>query len=127
MTMSDYRVSAREAPDGAVFVTALPLSDVDDAVGRLVAVEAIATAVILAALGLVTWWVLRLGIRPIKRMTDVASSIAGGDLYACQSPPRRPRPARVALNQMLGRIEDAFDLRRALGGPAPAVRRRCVA
>ncbi len=109
-----YRVSAREVPDGSVFVTALPLSDVDDAVARLVAVEAIATTVILAALGLVTWWVLRLGIRPIKRMTDVASSIAGGDLSH-----RVPESASsteagqlgVALNQMLGRIEDAFDVR----------------
>jgi two-component system OmpR family sensor kinase len=77
-------------------------------------VEAIATAVILAALGLVTWWVLRLGIRPIKRMTDAASSIAGGDLSH-----RVPESASsteagqlgVALNQMLGRIEDAFDVR----------------
>jgi two-component system OmpR family sensor kinase len=109
-----YRVSAREVPDGAVFVTAFPLSDVDDAVARLVTVETIATTIILAALGLVTWWVLRLGIRPIKRMTDVASSIAGGDLSQ-----RVPESASsteagqlgVALNQMLGRIEDAFDVR----------------
>ena len=49
-----------------MFVTALPLSDVDDAVSRLVTVETIATTIILAALGLVTWWVLRLGIRPSR-------------------------------------------------------------
>ena len=109
-----YRVSAREVPDGAVFVTAFPLSDVDDAVARLVTVETIATTIILAALGLVTWWVLRLGIRPIKRMTDVASSIAGGDLS--QRVPESASPTEagqlgVALNQMLGRIEDAFDVR----------------
>ena len=109
-----YRVSAREVPDGSVFVTALPLSDVDDAVARLIAVETIATGIILAALGLVTWWVLRLGIRPIKRMTEAASSVAGGDLSH-----RVPESASsteagqlgVALNQMLERIEDAFDVR----------------
>lgn len=109
-----YRLRAREAFDGAVFITALPLSDVEETVNRLITVEAVATAIILAALGLVTWWVVRLGIRPIKQMTDAASSIAGGDLshrVPEAAPSTEAGQLGVALNQMLGRIEDAFDQR----------------
>jgi two-component system OmpR family sensor kinase len=110
-----YRVLA--APDdrfNAVVLLALPLDDVDTAVDRLIAVEVAATLAVLAVLALVTWWVIRLGVRPIKQMTATAAAIAGGDLS-----PRVPDVAPgteagelgTALNQMLGRIEDAFDER----------------
>jgi two-component system OmpR family sensor kinase len=110
-TVDGYRALARDDRFG-LLVFALPLRDVDDAVGRLIAVEAAATALVLAVLGLVTWWVIRLGVRPIKRMTETASAIAGGELSH-----RVPDVATgteagelgLALNQMLGRIERAFD------------------
>jgi two-component system, OmpR family, sensor kinase len=62
----------------------------------------------------VTFWVLRLGVRPIKQMTATASAIAGGDLSH-----RVPAVAKGteagelgdALNSMLGRIEESFDQR----------------
>ena len=69
----------REGPNGAL-VLALPLDDVDEATRRLLAVEAIAVSVVLGVLALVTWWVIRLGVRPIKRMTATASAIAEGSL-----------------------------------------------
>jgi len=107
-----YRVRAVVDPrSGAVAVLALPLDDVDAAVDRLVRVEAVATLAVLGVLGLVAWWVVHLGVRPIKRMTHTASAIAAGDLSA-----RVPDVAAgteagelgAALNSMLGRIEDAF-------------------
>jgi two-component system, OmpR family, sensor kinase len=110
-----YRVRATAAGHtGQVFVLALPLDDVDATIDHLVTLELLAAVGALGVLALVGWWVIHLGIRPLKRMTATASAIAGGDLS-----PRVPEAAPhteagelgVALNRMLGRIEDAFDER----------------
>lgn len=112
-----YRLMAREAgPRGNAAVVGLALDDVDSAIRRLIGVEAVAVVTILAALALVTWWVLRLGVRPIQQMTAVAGAIAAGDLS-----PRVPEGTAGteagalgdALNRMLERIEAAFDERDA--------------
>jgi two-component system OmpR family sensor kinase len=97
-----------------LWVIAQSLADVDASVGRLVAVEVAATLAILAALGVVGWWVNRHGIRPVKRMTATASAIAAGDLS--QRVPNADDGTEAgqlgtALNQMLARIEQAFDER----------------
>jgi two-component system OmpR family sensor kinase len=111
----DYRVLPRnENRGGGLTITALPLDDVHEAVRRLVAVELVAGLAVLGVLGLVSWWVIHLGVRPVRRMTESASAIAAGDLSR-----RVPEGASgteaaelgVALNQMLGRIEEAFDER----------------
>jgi two-component system OmpR family sensor kinase len=112
-----YRMLARtEGRLGGMAVAALPLTDVDDAVHRLIVVEAIAVLGVLAVLGLVTWWVVRLGIRPLRRMAATAGAIAGGDLSQ-RVPESHPGTEAgdlgVALNGMLGRIEEAFDERTA--------------
>jgi two-component system OmpR family sensor kinase len=112
-----YRVvSVSDERIGRVLLLGLPLTDVDAAVTRLVTIEAAATATTLAILGLVVWWVIRLGVRPIKQMTATATAIAGGDLSH-----RVPEVASgteagemgIALNAMLGSIEDAFAERTA--------------
>jgi two-component system OmpR family sensor kinase len=110
-----YRMLARaEGRLGTMAVAALPLTDVDDAVHRLIVVEALAVLGVLAVLGLVTWWVVRLGIRPLRRMTATAGAIAGGDLsqrVATSQPGTEAGDLGIALNGMLGRIEEAFDER----------------
>jgi two-component system OmpR family sensor kinase len=112
-----YRLLAREAgPRGNAAVVGLALDDVQSAVRRLVGVEAVAVTTILAALGLVTWWVLRLGVRPIQQMTTVAGAIAAGDLshrVPAGTPGTEAGALGVALNGMLERIEEAFDQRAA--------------
>ncbi len=109
----DYRIMARDdLPNGAVTVLALPLDDVDDAVRRLIAVEAAAVLAVLGVLGLVMWWVIHLGVRPVQRMTETAGAIAAGDLSQRVpegTPGTEAGDLGVALNAMLGRIEDAFD------------------
>jgi two-component system OmpR family sensor kinase len=113
----DYRMLARrEGFRGTTTVLGLPLDDVDSAIRRLIAVEAAAVLAVLAVLALVLWWVIRLGVRPVQRMTETAGAIAAGDLSQ-----RVPEGASgteagalgVALNGMLGRIEEAFDQRAA--------------
>ncbi len=105
-----FRVLARTRGD-AVWVLGLPLSDVEASVARLVRVEAVVMVVVLAVLGLVTWWVLRLGVRPVKRMTETAVAIADGDLSQRVPdvvPGTEAGELGEALNTMLGRIEGAF-------------------
>lgn len=113
----DLRYRARaviERRTGGIVVLALPLADVDNAVQRLVAVEVATTLAVLAVLAVVAWWVVHLGVRPIKRMTETAAAIAGGEL-SHRVPEATPGTEAAelgnALNQMLGRIEEAFDER----------------
>jgi two-component system OmpR family sensor kinase len=66
---------------------------------------------VLAVLGLVTWWVVRLGVWPVKRMTKMAVAIADGDLSQRVPdvvPGTEAGELGEALNTMLGRIEGAF-------------------
>ncbi|MGQ0431905.1 MAG: sensor histidine kinase [Microthrixaceae bacterium] len=114
---SRYRLlSQGDGRRGALLIVGLPLDDVDGAVRRLITVELFAVLSVLAVLGLVTWWVIRLGVRPIREMTATAEAIAGGDLS--QRVPARDDGTEagtlgLALNAMLGRIEEAFDQRAA--------------
>ena len=114
---SDTRWRVRavyEEDTGQLLVVAQSLDDVDAIIEQLVVIEVVATLAILAALGLVGWWVDRHGIRPVKRMTATATAIAAGDLSH-----RVPESGvgteagklGAALNRMLGRIETAFDER----------------
>jgi two-component system OmpR family sensor kinase len=110
-----YRVRAStDEATGSTFVVALPLDSVDNAVARLRVVMLVTTLGILAVLGLVAWWVVHLGVRPIKRMTRTAVAIADGDL-ALRVPdaPSGTEAGELgdALNHMLSHIEDAFDER----------------
>lgn len=95
----------------AVIVLALPIDSIDEAVARLVVVQLLGASAILGALGLVAWWVIHLGVRPLHRMTEVAASIAAGDLS--QRVPETDRETEAgqlgsALNRMLEQIEEAF-------------------
>jgi two-component system OmpR family sensor kinase len=112
---SDLRYRVRIEEDGGLkTVVALPLGDVDAAVDRLVRVEIIVTAAVLGLLALVTYWVLRLGVRPVKTMTATATAIAAGDLsqrVPDVAPGTEAGELGLALNQMMTRIEEAFDER----------------
>jgi two-component system OmpR family sensor kinase len=112
-----YRVLAQRRAL-VVSIVAVPLDDVTDTINQLILVELGGALVILAALGLVSWWVVHLGIRPVQEMTETASRIADGDLAV-----RIPEPSSgtatesgalaVALNRMLGQIGEAMDERAA--------------
>jgi two-component system OmpR family sensor kinase len=110
-----YRVLAVRVP-GAVNVVGLSLQDVDATMGRLRLVLIAAIAIVVGILGVVVFWVLRLGVRPLKRMTKTAGAIAGGDLS--QRVPAEPEGTEArelgdALNAMLTTIEGAFAERAA--------------
>lgn len=104
-------IEDRDLPQGTYWITAIPLTDVDDTIANLITVEVIAGLIILLLLAAVTWWVVRLGIRPIKQMTRTAEGIASGDLShrVPQAPPSTEAgQLGVALNHMLERLDVAF-------------------
>jgi two-component system OmpR family sensor kinase len=108
-----YRVRAVTDPlTGQISVAAVSLRDTDRTVRQLMAVEFGLTALALALLGAVSWWVIHLGVRPIKQMSETATAIAGGDLSQRVPDVRSPRTEAGqlghALNGMLHSIEGAF-------------------
>ncbi len=109
-----YRVSSRLGATGHYFITGIPLTGIDDTVGRLTWVIAAAAAAVTLVLALVALWVLRLGIAPIKRMTTTAGAIAAGDWSERVADTDRQTEAGqlgAALNSMMGRIEASFEER----------------
>ncbi len=60
-------------------VVALPLDEVDSAMTRLQLVVWVVTALAVALIAVTFWWVERLGLRPIRRLTETADAIAAGD------------------------------------------------
>lgn len=112
----EYRALARNGPNGTTIILALPLDGVAEAVHQLIVVERMAGLAIILVLALVTTWVIRLGVRPVQRMTETASAIAAGDLSQRVpegSPGSEAGELGIALNAMLSRIEEAFEQRRA--------------
>jgi two-component system OmpR family sensor kinase len=110
-----YRALAVRVP-GAVNVVALSLHDVDATMSRLRWVLFAGIVIVIGILGVVVFWVLRLGVRPLKRMTRTAGTIAAGDLS--QRVPAEPEGTEArelgdALNAMLTTIEGAFAERAA--------------
>lgn len=111
-----YRVYTRPALTGLIAVTALPMDSVDDAVVRLLATQAFGTLAIFAALAVVAWWMIRLGIQPINRMASKARQIADGDgdlsLRVPEgSPNTESGQLADALNTMLDRLQESSDER----------------
>jgi two-component system OmpR family sensor kinase len=112
-----FRVLASSAfAGGGITVVALPLTDVDQTLNRLLLVEGLVIAGVLAALAILSLFLVRLGLRPLDRIAATADAIAGGDLSHRVSPAtERTEVGRLglALNAMLGRLERAFAARQA--------------
>jgi two-component system OmpR family sensor kinase len=105
-----YRVRASEeaqAPGYALLV-AQPLHTEDSTLHRLLLIEILVTAVVLAALAGLALWIIRMSLRPLRRIEQTAEAITAGDLsrrveYA--DPQTEVGRVGSALNTMLDRIE----------------------
>ena len=104
------------ASDGSLRGAAVPLTEADATLHRLLRIEALVIAGILLALGGLAWWLVRIGLRPLERIGVTAGSIAAGDLSR-RVDPAEPRTEvgrlGLALNRMLERLEEAFAKQRA--------------
>jgi two-component system OmpR family sensor kinase len=111
-----YRALAEPARDGGTTVVAVPLTEADRTLSRLLLVEALVIAAVLALLAAVAWAIVRVGLRPLDRMAHTASRIAGGELdRRVEDTDERTETGRLgrALNRMLDRLETAFREREA--------------
>jgi two-component system OmpR family sensor kinase len=112
-----FRAAAVQVSEaGAVSVVAVPLGDTNATLHRLAVIELVVSGAILIALGLAAWWLIGLGLRPLRRMGEVAGQIADGDLSRRVEPDDdRTEVGRLgrSLNAMLAQIEAAFAERAA--------------
>ena len=112
-----YRVQVRtDGRQGRIVVYAAPLEDVDDAVRRVRRSEIRGFRAVIGTLGLVAFWVVRLGLRPVRQMTATATAIADGDRsrrIPDATPGTEAAELGAALNHMLTRIDEDVTARAA--------------
>jgi two-component system OmpR family sensor kinase len=94
----------------------VPLGDTEATLSHLALIELVVSGAILIALALAAWWLVGVGLRPLRRMGEVAGQIAAGDLSRRVEPDNdRTEVGRLgrSLNAMLAQIEKAFAERAA--------------
>lgn len=112
----EYRMVAVPTAGGTTLVVAVPLSDTEETLERLAVIELIVSAAILAALAAAAWWLVGVGLRPLRQMGEVAGHIAEGDLsrrVETTNPRTEVGRLGISLNAMLAQIEAAFAEREA--------------
>jgi two-component system OmpR family sensor kinase len=123
--LGSYRVLARTDTDGdqSVITTALPMHDVNAAVYRLSAVITIVAVVGLLLAALLGLLIVRLTLRPLRRVAATASRVAelpldkGDVALAVRVPDEDIEPRTevgqvgAALNRMLGHVSRALTAR----------------
>jgi two-component system OmpR family sensor kinase len=94
------------SPD--LLIIATSLGDTYGTLHRLLLIELLVTAAVLAALAVLALWIVRLGLRPLREIEVAAAAITAGDLSRrVEHADERTEVGRVgaALNTMLDRIE----------------------
>jgi two-component system, OmpR family, sensor kinase len=100
----------------ARLVMAVPLADVDSTLNRLTALELLIGLAVAAVVALLAYAIVRREFQPLERMEATADAIAAGDLSRRvddADPATEVGRLGVALNSMLGQIEQAFAERQA--------------
>ena len=116
-----YRVAARIAPEGTTYITGLPLNSVRETLWNLTVVITLVTIVGLLLAAILGAFIVRLAIRPLRRVTLTASKVAemaldeGEVALAVRVPDPNPHTevgqVGVALNRMLENVSDALNAR----------------
>jgi two-component system, OmpR family, sensor kinase len=124
--LGDYRVIAVSDPDNdTTLITGLPLASVSSTVYRLAITIALVALVGLVASGLLVLYVVRLSLRPLRRVTAAANRVSELrlDTGEVELPVRVPvgdtdphtevGQVGSALNHMIGHVENALAARQA--------------
>jgi two-component system OmpR family sensor kinase len=105
-----YRVVAVDVPQGTMYV-ALSLNPTNDTLGSLRRIEVLASLAVLVIMVGLALWLIRRGLRPLRKMAETADAIASGDLarrVPQEAPTTEVGRLGTALNEMLAQIEEAF-------------------
>jgi len=103
------RIIETQLQDGSTGIFGVTLSKTEAAVRRLIITEGIVSLIVLSVMGLVVFWVFRLGIRPIRKMTEAADSISAGSLdVRIEAPNDGTEASRLgqALNTMIDTTQE---------------------
>jgi two-component system OmpR family sensor kinase len=116
-----YRVLARPVIIGGLAgfgsetpgyaVVAIPLTSLDNTLGRLVTIDLAVSAAVLVVLAVLGLVVVRVGMRPLLEIERTAGAIAAGDLsrrVARADEHTEVGRLGASLNEMLSQIEQAF-------------------
>lgn len=107
-----FRAVAVPQPDGDLVVVALSADEVEDTLERLLRIEMIVAGSALAAILLLSLWLVQAGLAPLREMEEKAEAIAAGDLsQRIDDPDPKTEVGRLALalNEMLRQIETALE------------------
>ncbi|WP_076818447.1 sensor histidine kinase [Pseudofrankia asymbiotica] len=111
-----FRVLAERYDSGDVLIVAVPFTDMDATLDRVVRIEIVASSVVMATLAMLALLIIRVGLRPLTRIEHTADEIAWGDLTKrVPDTNRRTEVGRLgqAFNAMLTQIEASFQARAA--------------
>ncbi len=111
-----FRVKVTLTPRGDYAVAAISLARADATTTQMTVVSAVVGLGLLALLGLVSYYLAGMALRPLTRMEGAAQAITDGDLSARVpdvNPHSEPGRLGIALNTMLGRVEAAVAARTA--------------
>jgi two-component system OmpR family sensor kinase len=123
--LGHYRVQATRVSDGSIAVTGLPMNNVEDTVFRLAAIITAVTVAGLALAAAAGAAIVRLTLRPLRRVAATASQVAtmpldrGEVALAVRVPETYTDPRTevgqvgAAINNMLGHVGAALNARQA--------------
>ncbi|MFI7671372.1 sensor histidine kinase [Nocardia sp. NPDC049526] len=105
-----WRTMTAVSPDTTTTI-AIPLTENIDTVNRLIMLQLMVGAAVLAALAVLAYFVIRRSLRPLRAVEKTAAAIAAGDLH--RRVPVRGTNTEVdrlsqSLNGMLAQIQQAF-------------------
>ena len=105
------RASIEPSAPNRLLIVAASLTDVDSTLHQLLLIELLVTGLVLAAIGGLGFWVIRLSLRPLDAIETTAAAIAAGDLtQRVELADEQTEVGRLglALNVMLAQIETSF-------------------
>jgi two-component system OmpR family sensor kinase len=102
--------------DADVTLLGISLDGLQATLSQMRQIQILGSLAVLAALGFVSFWVMRLGVLPVAAMADTAEKITEGDLsLRVEHPDETTEVGRLGatFNKMLDRIQEAFRAREA--------------
>ncbi|MDN3247556.1 MULTISPECIES: HAMP domain-containing sensor histidine kinase [unclassified Streptomyces] len=117
LTQPAQAFSPERSGTGGSVVVATSLDEVDRTIAKTRTLSLTVGAALLAALTVAGWFAVRSGLRPLTRIEETATAITAGD-YSHRVPELAASHTEVGrltdcLNQMLARIDTAFQARAA--------------